>query len=1156
MIPNAISLNDKYTQARGQVFLTGLQALVRLPMIQRQRDLAAGLNTAGFISGYRGSPIGRYDMELWRARKLLEDHHVKFLPAVNEDLAATSVWGTQEVNLFPGATYDGVFGIWYGKGPGLARSIDAFKHANLAGANTNGGVLAIVGDDPGATSSGFANPSEFSFMDVIMPVLQPGSIQDIIEFGLLGFAMSRASGLWVGFKTEADTIESSGTIEVDPDRPNIVQPVGIDIPEGGFGTRIGELAMAAERRQSEFKLGAAKAFARANGIDCMVIDAPKARFGIVASGKSYLDVRRALRLLGVDEAKARSLGLRVLKLGMIWPLEPSIAREFAKGLQEILVVEEKRAFIETQFKEMFYNERSKSAKITGRTDEKGAALLPSYGTHTPEMVAKALGKRLLAMRDDETIRARLKRLENAEAHEGSEKIVARTPYFCSGCPHNTSTRLPEGSRGVGGVGCHFMAVWMDRDVHGWTHMGGEGATWIGQSPFTSTNHVFQSLGDGTYYHSGLLAIRAAKASGVNITYKILFNDAVAMTGGQPIDGPISVPMITRQVAGEGIDRIAVVSDEPNKYPIGSDFAPGVSFHHRSDLDQVQRDLREWPGVSVLIYDQTCAAEKRRRRKRGTMPDPEGRVFINQAVCEGCGDCVDASNCLSVVPVETEFGTKRAIDQHSCNKDYSCVNGFCPALVTVKGGRPRRAASADLDHMDAPPAPSRATAGEGKDGAYDVLIAGVGGTGVVTIGAILGMAAHIEGRACTVLDMTGMSQKGGAVLSHLRVAERNEDLDATRISAASTDLVIGCDALVASTASVLDSIDHGRTRVVLNTHKTIPGEAVRDKDFEFDIAQLTRMIEQAAGENAVDILEANALASALTGDAIATNTFLLGYAVQKGLIPVSLEAIEEAFRLNAVAVEGNLRALRIGRLAAHDPKAVEAAIARMGPGADEPVSATLDEIIARRARELTGYQNAAYAERYRALVTRVKEAEANSAKGMSGLAEAVARYYYKLLAYKDEYEVARLYSDGRYRDWLSQAFEGNVKLTFHMAPPWARDYSGATRPRKQKFGGWMRRLFPLLARMKVLRGTRLDPFGRSEERRGERALIADYEAVVEELIGRLSSDTHSLCVEIAGIPEAIRGYGPVKEKNLQKAKAQEADLLARLRSQEAPRHAAE
>ncbi len=1156
MKPNAISLDDKYLAARGQIFLTGLQALVRLPMMQRRRDLAAGLNTAGFISGYRGSPIGRYDMELWRASKLLEDHHIKFLPAVNEDLAATSVWGTQEVNLFPGATYDGVFGIWYGKGPGLARSIDAFKHANLAGASSTGGVLAVVGDDPGATSSGFANPSEFSFMDVIMPVLQPAGIQDIIELGLLGFGLSRACGLWVGFKTEADTIESSGTIEVDPERPRIVQPEGIAAPEGGFGTRVGELAMPAERRQFEFKLIAAKAFARANHIDRMVLDAPKARIGICASGKSYLDVRRALRLLGIDEAKARALGLRVLKLGMIWPLEPVIAGEFAKGLKEILVVEEKRPFIETQFKEMFYNERAKAAQIHGRTDGQGQELLPSYGVHTPEIVALAIGKRLLAMRDDAQIRGRLRRLEESGGHEGSEKIVTRNPFFCSGCPHNTSTRLPEGSRGIGGVGCHFMAVWMDRDVYGWTHMGGEGATWIGQAPFTSTNHVFQSLGDGTYYHSGLLAIRAAHAAGVNITYKILFNDAVAMTGGQPIDGPISVPMITRQVAGEGIGRIAVVSDEPDKYPIGSDFAPGVSFHHRSDLDEVQRELRDWPGVSILIYDQTCAAEKRRRRKRGTMPEPAGRVFINQAVCEGCGDCVEASNCLSVVPVETEFGTKRAIEQHSCNKDFSCINGFCPALVTVKGGRPRRASAADLEHMDEPPLPPRAVAPAGGDGAYDVLIAGVGGTGVVTIGAILGMAAHIEGRACTVLDMTGMSQKGGAVLTHLRVAERAEDLDATRISAASTDLVIGCDALVASTAGVLDTIERGRTRVVLNTHKTIPGEAVRDRDFDFDIAQLTRMIEQAAGKSAVDILEANALATALTGDAIATNTFLLGYAVQKGLVPVSLEAIEEAFRLNAVAVEGNLRALRIGRLAAHDPGAVEAAIARMGPGADEPVSATLDEIITRRVRELTGYQNAAYAERYRALVTRVREAEGANAKAMSGLAEAVARYYYKLLAYKDEYEVARLYSDGRYRAWLSQAFEGDVKLTFHMAPPWARDYSGAARPRKQDFGGWVRHLFPLLARFKVLRGTRLDPFGRSKERREEVALIADYEAVVEELIGTLSPERHALCIEIASIPDAIRGYGPVKARNLEKAKAREAELLARLRAEDAPRQAAE
>jgi indolepyruvate ferredoxin oxidoreductase len=1149
MKPNAVTLADKYVQDRGQVFMTGLQALVRLPIEQRKRDLAAGLNTAGFISGYRGSPVGRYDLELWRAAKYLKQHHIKFLPGVNEDLAATSIWGTQEVNLFPGARYDGVFGIWYGKGPGLARSTDAFKHANLAGTFAKGGVLAVVGDDPGATSSAFANPSEYSFMDVMMPVLFPAGIQELLEFGLYGFALSRFCGLWVGFKTEADTVESSGTMEVDPERPKIIIPAGFEVPaaEGGLGTRVGELAMPAERRQFLYKLEAAKAFARSNQLNHVTLDPPKARIGIASAGKSYLDLEQALHLLGLDEKRAAAFGIRIFKLGMTWPLEPSSARDFAAGLEEIIVVEEKRAFIEWQLKELLYNDRANAPRIVGKTDETGAPLLPPYGVHTPEMVAKAIGERILKIRDDSTLRERVAALGAAGTHTGSETITVRTPFFCSGCPHNTSTRVPEGSRGVGGVGCHFMAAWMNRGVQGWTHMGGEGGTWIGQSDFTDTKHIFQSLGDGTYYHSGLMAIRAAKAAGVNITYKILFNDAVAMTGGQPVDGPLTVPSISRQLAAEGVDRIAVVSDEPDKYPVGSDFAAGVTFHHRRDLDAVQRELREWPGVSALIYDQTCAAEKRRRRKRGTFPDPDKRVFINQDVCEGCGDCVEASNCLSVVPVETEFGRKRMIEQYSCNKDYSCLNGFCPALVTVEGGRPRKAEAADLSGLKDPPKPKRA----GIHGPYSVLVTGIGGTGVVTVGAILGMAAHIEGRACTILDMTGMSQKGGAVLSHIRIADRNEELDATRISAASADLVLGCDALVASQGNVLDAMAKGRTKVVLNTHKTITGDSVRDRSFDFEMGRVVHMVETAVGEAAVDVLEANQLAATLVGDSIATNTFMLGYAVQKGLIPVGLEAIEEAFRLNGTAVEANLRALRIGRLAAHDPKAVEALIASMRAAAAEPVAKTLDEIVERRVRELTAYQDAAYAARYRALVDKVRAAEDKAAQGKTELSEAVARFFYKLMAYKDEYEVARLYTDGRFARRLKAAFDGNLKVTYHLAPPLVAKAEPGQRPRKRPYRLMARVTFPLLAKLRRLRGSKLDIFGYNPERRQERQLIADYERVIEELTQTLSRDTHALAVEIASIPDLIRGYGPVKEKNLNTAKAKEAELLARLRSPSAP-----
>ena len=1141
MRPNAVTLDDKFDQLEGQVFLTGLQALVRLPIMQRRRDLDAGLNTAGYVTGYRGSPVGRYDLELWRAKKHLEENHIKFLPAVNEDLGATAVWGTQEVGVFPNAKYDGVFSIWYGKGPGLARSVDVFKHANLAGAWGKGGVLAVVGDDPGATSSAFANPSEFTFMDIMMPVIHPAGIEEFIELGLHGFALSRFCGLWVGFKTEADTVESSGTIMLASEKPEIIIPANFVMPDGGLNTRVGEFAMPAEYRQYHYKLDAARAYARANNLNRVVIDPPKARLGIAASGKSYMDVRQALRLLGIDDDRAEALGIRVFKLGMIWPLEPAGVDDFASGLDEILIVEEKRAFIETQIKEHFYNDRANAPRIVGKTDENGHPLLPEHGVHTPEMVARAIGERLLGLTGDESLRNRLEGLHMPGTHTGSEAITVRTPYFCSGCPHNTSTKVPDGSRAVGGVGCHFMAAFMDRNVHGWTHMGGEGATWIGQSPFTETEHVFQSLGDGTYFHSGLMAIRAAIAAEVNITYKLLFNDAVAMTGGQPVDGPLSVPMITRQVAAEGVERIAVVSDEPNKYPSGSDFAPGVTFHHRSELNEVQKELREWPGVTVMVYDQVCAAEKRRRRKRGTFPDPDKRIFINTDVCEGCGDCVVASNCLSVVPVDTEFGSKRAIEQFSCNKDYSCLNGFCPALVTVEGGKPKRAAGPDLATLADPPAPARAD----TQTPFSILVTGVGGTGVITVGAIVGMAAHIEGRAVTILDNTGMSQKGGAVMSHIRVADRQQDLDSTRIAAGAADLVLGCDGVVASTGGVLDAMAEGKTQAVLNMHKMITADNVRDRTFDFDMARMAALVEGTVGSDAVDRVDANRLAGALMGDTVAANTLMLGYAVQKGLIPVSLDALEQAFRLNGVAVEGNLQALRLGRIAAHDMGAIEELLsATAGSVPAEPE--TLQTIVDRRASELTRYQDAAYAQRYRALVERVRSAEEAVAAGKTDLAEAVARYYYKLLAYKDEYEVARLYTNGRFEKRLAGAFDGDLKVTYHLAPPILNRPGADGRPQKRALRHSVRLLFPLLAKLKRLRGTRLDPFGYNHERKVERGLIAEYEAVVEALIAGLDAGNHNLAVEIARLPDEIRGYGPVKDTSITKTKAREADLLAQFR----------
>jgi indolepyruvate ferredoxin oxidoreductase len=1150
-----VSLDDKYALESGRVYLTGAQAFVRLLILQRQRDVLAGLNTAGFVSGYRGSPLGALDQSLWKAQKFLERAHITFQPGLNEDLAATALWGSQQVNLYPKAKYDGVFGMWYGKGPGVDRCGDVFKHANHAGTSKHGGVLVLAGDDHGAKSSTLPHQSDHQFSAALIPVLYPSSVQEILDLGLHGWAMSRYSGCWVGFKCVADTVESSSSVYIDPDRTKIVVPDDFPFPPDGVSIRWPDKFLETEARMQDYKVYAALHYCRVNQLNRVVIDSPKPRLGIITSGKSYLDVRQALDDLGITDADAAEIGLRVYKIAMTWPLEPEGVRQFAEGLEEILVVEEKRQIVEYQLKEQLYNWRDDvRPRVIGKFDEKGEWvrphgdwLLPALSELTPAMIARVIAQRIrrldLHPRAVEKLNARVDWINAKEAALAKPKIMLeRIPYFCSGCPHNTSTNVPEGSRSTAGIGCHVMAIWMDRRTSTFTHMGGEGVPWIGQAPFTDEPHIFANLGDGTYYHSGSLAIRAAVAAKVNITYKILYNDAVAMTGGQPVDGPISPGDIARQMAAEGVSKIVVVSDEPDKYPSGY-FASDIEVHGREDLDAVQRKLRNTPGCTVLLYDQTCAAEKRRRRKRGKFPDPAKRVVINELVCEGCGDCGIKSNCVSVAPVETEYGRKRTIDQSSCNKDYSCVNGFCPSFVTVEGGSLKKPKKAEAGEFPTLPEPARASTLE----PYGILVTGIGGTGVVTIGALIGMAAHLEGKGCSVLDMTGLAQKNGAVVSHVRVADAPEQIHATRIAAGEAKLVLGCDILTGVGYDALAKMQKGVTKALVNSALVMPAGFTRDPDLAFPVGSMEREIEDAVAPGDAEFLDATKLATGLMGDSIATNLFMVGFAYQRGLLPVGEAAILRAIELNGTAVEANKQSFRWGRLAAVDPARVSAAAIPIATPETQRLSESLDEIIARRVEFLTAYQDAAYARRYSDLVAKVRAAEASKIAGSTALAEAVARYYFKLLAIKDEFEVARLYAETDFLARVAAQFEGDYKLNFHLAPPVLNKPDQETgEAKKSVYGPWMMSAFRTLAKLKRFRGTALDPFGKTAERRRERELIGEYETLVAELSGALAPHNHSLAVELAQIPEHIRGYGHVKDRHLVAAKKKEAELLAAFR----------
>lgn len=1147
---NSVSLDDKYALTSGRAYINGMQALVLLTLMQRRRDKAAGLNTAGFVSGYRGSPLSGLDQEFIAAARFLDPLDIKFKGGVNESLAATAVWGTQNLHLDSEAIYDGVFAMWYGKGAGLDQCVDVMRHANNAGTAPHGGVLAVVGDDHALKSSSQPHHCEPTFADLRIPVFYPASIAEILSFGLLGYALSRDAGCWVGLKTLPETVNSAAVIDLSAAESSIMLPA--DLPRGpSRHVQWPDPWPAGERRFYDLKWPRILEFLRLNQVNRVIVQSARPALGVVTTGKSHLDTMEALSLLGLCLDDAAELGISIYKIGVPWPLEPEGMAAFSRWNPRLLVVEEKRPTIEDQIKTLLYGQAA-APVICGRQDEAGRPLLPAQGEIAPEEIAQAIVRQLPP---SEARTGLLSRAEDllAEARRLGrlQPPIQRTPFFCSGCPHNTSTKVPEGSKAMAGIGCHGMAMWAaDKRTATHTHMGGEGATWNGHAPFTRTRHMFQNLGEGTYHHSGLLAIRAAISANSNITYKILFNDAVAMTGGQAIDGQLTVPQISQQLHHEGVRRIVVVSEDPARRREAADqFAPGVTFAHRDELDRVQRELREIPGVTALIYDQVCATEKRRRRKRGTMPAADRRVFINDMVCEGCGDCSVKSNCLSVTPIETEFGRKRRIDQSACNSDLSCLKGFCPSFVVVEGGRIQdrgRKIAAQLVG-DGSRIPLPRIAAIPADGLYDILCTGIGGTGVVTVGAILGMAARLEGLTSSVHDRLGMAQKFGAVTSHVRIAARHETTFAVRIPVASADLVIGGDLTVTAQPDAIKVIGKGKTRILLNMDPAITAAFVSDPDLDPATERLVANIASAASPDLLDKLAATRIAAHLTGDTIGANMLMLGFAFQRGLIPISYEALVRAIEINGVAVEATIRTFNLGRLAAHDGESVRQAMEPLMPDhAREKPATALPEIVARRKAFLTDYQNAAYAERYLELVEKVRAREAAISPGSERLTRAVAKNYFKLLAYKDEYEVARLYASDAFKARLSADFAETGKLSFYLAPPLlARRDPVTGEPRKIRFGAWILPAFSLLARLKFLRGTAFDPFGRSGDRRLERKLIADYEQLVDDLLHRVTSDNLDAAEALLSLAEQIRGYGPVKERHYRQALVKQEKLLAEI-----------
>lgn len=1140
-----VSLEDRYNLDKSRAYMTGIDALARLPLLQHQRDVERGLNTAGFISGYRGSPLGGVDQAMWRAQAHLIERNIHFQPGVNEDLAATAVWGSQQTNLFDGARFDGVFSMWYGKGPGVDRSMDVIKHANAFGTSRYGGVLAVAGDDHACKSSTLPHQSEHMFIGASIPVLNPSNVQEVLDMGILGWELSRYSGCWVALKAITENMDSAISADLSRERHQFAVPEDFILPEDGLHARWPDAPLEQERRLNKYKIYAAREFARVNGVNKVTLDSAHARLGIMTTGKSYLDVLQALEDLGIDDALAREIGIRVYKVGMSWPLEPTATHEFARGLEEILVVEEKRSIMEDQVTGQLYNwPVAERPRVVGEFDEHGQDLLPNLGELSPAAVARAIAARIARFYQSEGISQRLEFLARKEAALARPRSVSeRVPHFCSGCPHNTSTQVPEGSMALGGIGCHYMATWMpDRNTQTFTQMGGEGATWLGQAPFTERKHVFQNLGDGTYFHSGLLAIRASVSAGVNITYKILYNDAVAMTGGQPLDGPMSVERMVYQLKGEGVERIAIVSVDPSA--LGADFPrfSGLTIQHRDELERVQRELRDVSGTTVIIYQQTCAAERRRKISRGQQPALKRRVIINPEVCEGCGDCSRQSNCLSVLPLETELGRKRHIDQSACNRDFSCIKGFCPSFVTIEGGELRRDTiapeSIDFSNLPEPSLPS-------LDRPWNTVVAGVGGTGVLTVSALIAMAAHLEGKGCATMNQTGLAQKFGAVVSHVRVGLNQEAIKTVRIPAGDADLLIGCDLSVAASAEALAKLDRDRSSAVVNVTEAASTEFVHNPDAVFPTKAMQETLQQEVGETNVCFTRSTEIAVQLMGDAIASNLFLMGYAYQSGLIPVGAPAIDSAIEINGVAIAFNKQAFRWGRLAVARPNELSALLSGINRGPDPTMSnATLIE---NRASRLRSYQNEAYADDYVNFVRGVQDDCSHwTADNADKFVHVVAVNLHRLMAYKDEYEVARLYSNGDFEKQLSEQFTGNYRLRFHLAPPLLSRHDPVSGlPLKREIPGWIRYLFPLLASMRWLRATRFDPFGITAERRTERLLINEYRELVNQLTVATTVDEQTQAIEIAGTAADIRGFGHIKRKNLEKVRVRWETMLKKL-----------
>lgn len=1126
-------LSDRYTLEKGRVFLTGTQALVRIMMDQARRDSSAGLNTAGFISGYRGSPLGGLDLELWRARPEVAKHNITFMPAVNEDLGATAVLGAQQAVLDPDTEVEGVFSMWYGKGPGVDRSGDALRHGNAYGSAPKGGVLVVAGDDHGCVSSSMPHQSDVAFMTWFMPTLNPADVSEYLAFGEYGIALSRFSGTWVGFKAISETVESGRSVDLYPDRTFSLPH--IDVPLGGLHIRSSDLPSPEIETRMEYKLDAVEAFVEANPIDRRIYDIDDAAFGIVTTGKGHLDLMEALRLLGLDEAACRRLGIDVYKVGMVWPLARRDALAFVRGKREVLVIEEKRGIIESQLKEYFYDwPGDKPHTMVGKHRSAGDPLLPWTGELSPLKLVPILAERLNAFFPDEDLAEKARMLTEKPPVLLNVPGATRTPYFCSGCPHNTSTKVPEGSKAASGIGCHVMASWMDRDTAGYAQMGGEGVPNVAVSKFNGGKHIFQNLGEGTWYHSGSLAIRQAVAAKSNITYKILYNDAVAMTGGQPVDGPVSVTGIAQTCRAEGVERIALVSDDIDKFQ-RADFPARTSFHPREELDAVQRELRDVPGVTVLIYEQTCATEKRRRRKRGKIEDPKRFAFINPAVCEGCGDCSVESNCLSIEPLETEFGRKRQVNLSTCNKDFSCLNGFCPSFVTVEGAVRRKKTGTKVDLpvlLAAVPTPQLPP----LDAPFDLLVTGVGGTGVVTVGALITMAAHLEGKGSSVLDFTGFAQKFGTVLSYVRIGASPDAINQVRVDAGSADAVIGCDAVVSSAPRASAHYRKGAP-VVLNTAEMPTGDLVLHRDARLNIDQREAAIRRIVGDDYVWSLNANALAEELLGDSVFANIILLGYAWQKGLVPVSEAAMKQAITLNGVAIESNARAFDFGRILSTNPQAL------LPQSAPAPTP-TLRSLRARHLEFLTEYQDAEYAKRYETTTTRFHDAlPAAHADDLSLIA---AKSLFKLMAVKDEFEVARLHAQPEFMAKLAEEFEPGFKINYHMAPPlMSRRKDARGRPVKRSFGPWLTPALRGLARLKFLRGTMFDAFGYMDERKEETALIVWFEDVLSALPRLVTTQTVEDVCTILKTPLEFRGYGPVKEDAVRKYKPVADDLLASL-----------